>query len=94
MSPEETIRTCIACGMPMERPEDHAMADVRKDYCKHCARPDGSMRSYEEAVEGMTQWMIRTQGFDQGVARDMALAALAALPAWKRSVDQRRREGD
>ncbi|NUP13300.1 MAG: AraC family transcriptional regulator [Polyangiaceae bacterium] len=74
---------CIACGMPMMRAEDHALSDTSKEYCKHCARPDGSMRSYDEAVVGMTQWMVRTQGIDAEVAKQMAVETLKSLPAWK-----------
>lgn len=38
-----TATECISCGMPMGKPEDHAMGDPDKDYCLHCARPDGAM---------------------------------------------------
>jgi len=77
------MSTCVACGMPMETPADHAMGDLSKDYCRYCARPDGSLRSYDEAVEGMSQWMVRTQGLDPAVARRMAVESLDRLPAWQ-----------
>ena len=76
-------KMCIACGMPMEKPEGFAMGDESKDYCVHCARPDGSMRSYEEALAGMSQFIIKTQGLDDGAARDAARSMMAKLPAWK-----------
>jgi hypothetical protein len=74
---------CIACGMPMQKSEDFAMGDETKDYCVHCARPDGSMRSYEETVEGMTQFIVRSQGLDPEAAKQAALGMMANLPAWK-----------
>jgi len=77
------VKSCIACGMPLERPEDHAMGDPSKDYCRHCARPDGSLRSYDEAIEATSQWMIRTQGLAPEVAKAMAIDMLRDLPAWK-----------
>ena len=76
-------KICIACGMPMEKKEDFAMGDMSKDYCKYCAREDGSMKSYEECVDGMTGFLVQSQGFDEGVAREMAKKNLAKLPAWK-----------
>jgi hypothetical protein len=76
-------KSCIACGMPLEKPEDHALGDPSKTHCRHCARPDGSLRSYEEAVEGMAGWMMRTQGLDAGVARKLAIETMATLPAWR-----------
>lgn len=77
------MKSCIACGMPMERVEDYPGGDEKKDYCRHCARPDGSLRSYDEAVYGMSQWMIRTQGLDEKVARKMAIETMSRLPAWQ-----------
>lgn len=42
------MKVCIACGMPMAEPSEFACGDTTKDYCVHCARPDGSMQSFEE----------------------------------------------
>ena len=75
--------TCIAFGMPMQRPEDHAMGDTAKAYCLHCARPDGTMRSYDEAVAGMTQFMMRSHGLARQPAREAVVRMLSRLPAWK-----------
>lgn len=76
-------KTCIACGMPMVKPEEFAMGDVTKDYCIHCARPDGTMQSYDEKLESLTRFIVRTQGLDEGAARSGAAAMMARLPAWK-----------
>lgn len=76
-------KTCIACGMPMERAEDFALGDTSKDYCRHCARPDGSMQSYDEKLKGLSGFIVRTQGLDRGAARRSAAAMMAKLPAWK-----------
>ena len=73
---------CIACGMPMLNPSDFANEDSSLDYCKHCARPDGSMKSQEEVLDGMTGFLVQTQGIDQQVAREMASQAMRKLPAW------------
>jgi hypothetical protein len=74
---------CIACGMPMEAAEDHAMGDPARTYCRYCMRPDGSMQSYEEKLTGYTGWLVSTQGLDSGVARDQARTILTQLPAWR-----------
>lgn len=42
------MKTCIACGMPMMEKSDFAGEKTSKDYCIHCAHPDGSMQSFEE----------------------------------------------
>lgn len=77
------MKSCIACGMPMAQSSDYPGGDESKDYCKYCARPDGSMQSYPEKLEGMKGFLVRTQGLDEGAARELAVRSLAKLPAWK-----------
>jgi hypothetical protein len=69
--------------MPMEKDEDHALGDPSKEYCLHCARPDGSMRSYEEAVAGMTAFMVKSQGVAEEAAKAAVVEMMARLPAWQ-----------
>jgi hypothetical protein len=79
------MKQCIACGMPMTKPEEFAMGDPAKDYCVYCARPDGSMQSYQEKLASMTEFLVRTQGLAQTAARSAAEGMMAKLPAWKTS---------
>jgi hypothetical protein len=76
------MKTCIACGMPMTKPEDYPLRDESKDYCVHCARPDGSMQSYKEKAAGMAAFIVKTQGLDEGAALAAAKTMMASLPAW------------
>ncbi len=75
--------SCISCGMPLRTKEDHAASDETKSYCRHCARPDGTMKSYDEALDGMSGFLVKTQGLDARVARETARAMMAKMPAWK-----------
>jgi hypothetical protein len=77
------MKMCIACGMPMKAKEDFAMGDENKDYCVHCARPDGTMQSYEEKLQSLTGFIVRTQGLDEAVASNAAKSMMAKLPAWE-----------
>ena len=77
------MKTCIACGMPMTKPSDYPQGDESKDYCVYCARPDGSMQSYPEKLEGTALFLIRTQGLDEEAAREVAVRTLAKQPAWQ-----------
>ncbi len=79
------MKSCIACGMPMVKREDFALGDESKDYCTYCSRPDGSMQSYNEKLDSMTGFIIRTQGFDVKAARLAAVEMLSKLPAWAAS---------
>ena len=76
-------KTCIACGMPMEKPEDFARGDTNKQYCRYCARPDGTMQSFEEKLDSMTSFIVKTQGLASEVAKESARHMLLKLPAWK-----------
>jgi len=78
-----TTTQCISCGMPMSKPKDHAMGDSTKDYCLHCAHPDGTMVSREEARHGLTAFMVKTQGIDETAAGAAVEELMAKLPAWK-----------
>lgn len=66
----------------MKEKSDFAMEDESKDYCKYCARPDGTMQSYDEKLKGMTEFIVRTQGMDEEAARNAARGMMAKLPAW------------
>ena len=77
------MKTCIACGMPMENKEDFAMGDESKDYCVYCARPDGSMQSFDEEKAGLTDFIVRTQGLAREPAESAALSMMKKLPAWE-----------
>ncbi|MEN6389142.1 MAG: zinc ribbon domain-containing protein [Syntrophomonas sp.] len=79
------MKICIACGMPMNEPSDFAINDESKDYCRYCCNPDGSMHSYQEKLEGMTAFIVKTQGLDEAAARAAAERMMAKLPAWKKA---------
>lgn len=77
------MKICIACGMPMKEASEFAMNDTNKDYCVHCTREDGTMQSFEEKLEGMTDFIIKTQGLDKDAAKKAAESMMKKLPAWK-----------
>lgn len=77
------MKNCIACGMPMKKKSDFAMCDESKDYCIYCARPDGTMQSFDEKKENLTNFIIKTQGLAHGPAEKAALSMMKELPAWR-----------
>jgi hypothetical protein len=77
------MKLCVSCGMPMGKAEDFPLGDESKDYCVHCARPDGSLQSYEERAAGMAAFIVRTQGLDEGAALSAAKTMMSRLPAWR-----------
>lgn len=79
------MKRCIACGMPMQQDSDYASGDITKDYCKFCVRPDGTMQSYEEKLESLTNFIINTQGLDKMAAVSVAQGMMSKLPAWQKN---------
>ena len=79
------MKTCIACGMPMNKAADFAGSDESKDYCLHCARPDGTMQSFDEKKQNLTDFIIKTQGLARETAESAALSMMKKLPAWQSS---------
>lgn len=67
----------------MSVPADYPLHDERRDYCVYCARPDGSMQSYPEKVEGTADFLMKTQGLDEQAAHSAAVRIFAKLPAWR-----------
>lgn len=76
-------KCCISCGMPLQKIEDYPLGDASKDFCVHCARPDGELKSYEEALNGMTGFICQSQGLDETAARAAAKMLMAKMPAWR-----------
>ena len=77
------MKQCIACGMPMKSSEDFAMGDSNKEYCKYCCRPDGTMQSFDEKLNSLTNFIVKTQGLDNNAAICAAKSMMAKLPAWQ-----------
>ena len=77
------MKQCIACGMPMKSLKDFAMGDAEKKYCIYCCLPNGSMQSYDEKLNSLTNFIVKTQGLDTNVANSAAKSMMAKLPAWQ-----------
>jgi len=79
----EEQKRCISCGMPMKVDEDYPQGDTTKEYCAHCARPDGSMKSWEEAVIHYRQYLQEHENMGLDEARVTAIQRLSKNPAWR-----------
>jgi hypothetical protein len=74
--------SCTSCGMPLQKPSDHALADEMIPYCSHCTKSDGTLKSYEEVLEGTAGYFIHSQGLDPKKAKEMAANLLNKQPVW------------
>ena len=68
--------------MPMVKPEDFGAMNPASLYCGHCTDSGGSLRSYDEVLEGMVNFMITSQNMDKETAGSAAREYMSRMPAW------------
>jgi len=73
---------CMSCGMPMTKPEEFGGGNAANVYCVYCSNPDGSLKSYDEVLQGMATFMVTSQNMDQETAGKAAKEYMAKMPAW------------
>ncbi|MFC1985646.1 VOC family protein [Chloroflexota bacterium] len=78
----KTVKKCMSCGMPMVKLEDFGGGDLENIYCVHCSKPDGSLKSYDEVLAGMVNFMVMSQNMDRETAESAAKEYLTKMPAW------------
>lgn len=75
-------KNCMSCGMPMSSLEDFGGGNPVNIYCAHCSNEDGSLKSYDEVLQGMVTFMMGSQKMDRKTAESAAREHLAKMPAW------------
>jgi len=75
-------KNCMSCGMPMSKPEDFCQGNPDNVYCAYCCNPDGSLKSFDEVLEGTINFMVNSQKMDREAAQVAAKQHLCTMPAW------------
>ena len=78
----QDAKKCMSCGIPMTRPEDFGGGNPSNMYCVCCSNPDGSLKSYEELVEEMVNFMMTSQEMDRTTAENAVKDYMSKMPAW------------
>jgi uncharacterized glyoxalase superfamily protein PhnB len=78
----KAVRNCMSCGVPMAKPEDFGGGNPANIYCVHCSNSDGSLKSYDEVLEGMVNFMMMTQNMNRESAESAAKEHMSKMPAW------------
>jgi hypothetical protein len=79
----ETQKVCESCSMPMTKAEDFGGGNMENRYCVHCTYPDWQLKSYNDMLTGMTQFIMSRMDLHEAEARKMAADNLAKMPAWQ-----------
>ena len=80
--PSKNAKSCMSCAMPMNKPEDFGGGDPSNVCCVHCSKPDGSLKDYDEVLEGMINFMMMSQKMDRKTAESAAKDYMSKMPAW------------
>jgi hypothetical protein len=79
----EEHKLCESCGMPMKSAEDFGGGRPDNLYCVYCTDEAGNLKPYEEVLENMKGFAIKTMGISGHEALQMAKEGMSKLPAWK-----------
>ncbi|MFC1971446.1 VOC family protein [Chloroflexota bacterium] len=76
------LTTCLSCDMPMNSHGDFGGGNPENKYCVHCSHPDGTLKSYDEVLSGMTNFLMTSQKMDEATAEGVARDYMSKMPAW------------
>jgi len=71
------MESCQSCGMPLQDAQPGQM------YCGYCTDEHGTLRPYEQVLEGtITGYFMGMQKLERAAAEEAAKEHLAKMPAW------------
>jgi hypothetical protein len=65
--------------MPLSAPDARGASDK---YCVYCTDSEGNLKSWDEAVSGLAQYLDSWQKVGNEEARKRAIRYLTSMPAW------------
>ncbi|EPM4908859.1 zinc ribbon domain-containing protein [Enterobacter hormaechei] len=83
MSQQEQF--CQACGMPMSEVDAGKISDF---YCAYCCDSNGNLKSWDDAVSGLANFLDSWQKVGSQEAQKRAKRYLTAMPAWAHKANE------
>jgi len=78
------MKTCIACGMPLDDEKLIGAKMTDGFACIHCSNPDGSVKSCEDIFEGGVDFFMGAiEGADRDLAEKLVRKNMNMLPYWQ-----------
>jgi hypothetical protein len=77
------MNQCIACGMPLTRPEDCAGGDLNAVSCVYCTDENGEIKSCAEIFEGGVQFFMGTTHSARDLAERLTRRNMKSLEYWQ-----------
>jgi len=76
-------KICESCGMPMKKAEDFGGGNSTNKYCTYCTDETGTLKPFEQKLEDMTEFIMKTSDLSKQNAEQMAKDTMSKMPAWK-----------
>ena len=77
------MKTCIACSMPMEMPEDFGNGNTDSESCVHCTNIDGGLKSCDAIYNGGVEFFVTHVTDDNDMTEKLTRYNMKKLPHWK-----------
>ncbi|MGG2077042.1 zinc ribbon domain-containing protein [Lelliottia nimipressuralis] len=76
---------CQACGMPISERDVNIASE---QYCAWCSDAEGNLKPWDEAVNGLAEFLDSWQKVGPEEAKKRAKRYLTAMPAWAHKADE------
>lgn len=80
-------KICESCGMPMKKAEEFGGQNPENKYCVYCTDESGALKPFEQKLEDMTGFIMKTSDLSKEKAEQMAKDTMSKMPVWKSYFD-------
>lgn len=77
------MKSCIACGMPLDEKHGLGTETVDGTVCQYCMGEDGHPKGCEVIFEGGVQFFMTVDGVDKSMAERLTRKNMNSLSYWK-----------
>ncbi len=75
-------KICESCGMPMRKESEFGGGKINNRYCCYCTDKEGNLKSFDDALNGMKEFIMKTYDIHAEEAIKMAKENMSVMPAW------------
>ena len=75
-------KMCESCGMPMRQVKEYGGGNPASKYCVYCTDSKGTLKTYDEVLQGMKAFIMQSMGQTEEQALKTAKENMGKMPAW------------
>ncbi len=77
-------KTCESCGMPMTEKNHFGGGDENNKYCCFCTYENGTLMSFEDKLNHMSNFIASRMGVDKDKSIQIAKENMKKFPVWEK----------